>query len=51
MTAQRGGMMAKSTIAVPGIRCEGAVRSVKIEGSGWSWVTEPRTTNLAMSYL
>ena len=32
-TSQRGGKIAKSTVAVPG-RSEGAVKTVKIDGSG-----------------
>src|ERR1043166_1687119 len=34
-TIQRGGKTTKSTFAVPGVSL-GAVRTVKIEGSGWS---------------
>src|SRR6516162_5486567 len=37
-TLQRGGKITKSTFAVPGVS-EGDVRTVKIDGSGWSKLT------------
>ncbi len=39
-TSQRGGKIAKSTFAVPGVSL-GAVSTVKIDGSGWSKLIEP----------
>ncbi len=34
-TSQRGGKITKSAIEVPGVE-DGAERTVKMEGSGWS---------------
>src|ERR1700758_3779969 len=49
-TSQRGGKMAKSTVAAPG-RSDGAVSTLKIDGSGWSKLIEPITLKRAKSYL
>src|SRR5215467_12891260 len=49
-TSQRGGKMTKSTLAVPGIS-DGAVSTVKIEGSGWSKLMVPIVMKRARSYL
>src|ERR1700677_3596218 len=49
-TIQRGGKMTKSTLAVPGSP-EGAVSTVKMDGSGWSKLTVLMQLKRAMSYL
>src|SRR5687767_8524765 len=49
-TIQRGGKITKSTLAVPGVS-EGDVSTVKIDGSGWSKVTEFMALKRARSYL
>ena len=49
-TSQRGGKITKSQLAVPATS-EGAVSTVKIDGSGWSKLTEPKVLNRARSYL
>ena len=49
-TSQRGGKITKSQFAVPGVSL-GEVSTVKIDGSGWSWLIEPITTKRAVSYL
>ena len=43
-TIQRGGKMTKSQFAVPGVS-DGEVRTVKIDGSGWSKLTVPMALN------
>src|ERR1700759_2879045 len=48
-TSQRGGNMTKSTFATP-CASDGAVSTVKMEGSGWSKLTVPITMKLARSY-
>ncbi|KAG0916932.1 hypothetical protein G6F32_016479 [Rhizopus arrhizus] len=40
MARMRGGKIAKSMLAVPGVS-DGAVSTVKIDGSGWSKLIEP----------
>ena len=47
-TIQRGGKITKSQFAVPGISL-GEVRTVKIDGSGWSKLTVPMVLNRARS--
>lgn len=47
-TIQRGGKMTKSQLAVPGVS-DGLVRTVKIDGSGWSKLTVPMVLNRAVS--
>jgi len=47
-TIQRGGKMTKSQLAVPGVSL-GEVRTVKIDGSGWSKLTVPMVLNRAVS--
>ncbi len=49
-TNHLGGKMTKSAIAVPWTG-DGAERTVKIEGSGWSKEMEPMVLNLPRSYL
>src|SRR5471030_452743 len=40
-TSQRGGKITKSQLAQPGVS-DGEVSTVKIDGSGWSKLIEPR---------
>src|SRR5689334_14806874 len=49
-TIQRGGKITKSQLAVPGVS-EGEVRTVKIDGSGWSKLIEPMVMKCAVSYF
>jgi hypothetical protein len=49
-TSQRGGKITKSAMAVPGWS-EGPVRTVKMEGSGWSKDVLPITEKRPRSYL
>src|SRR5688500_13922340 len=49
-TAQRGGKMTKSAFARPGTS-DGDVSTVKIDGSGWSKLTEPIALNRLRSYF
>ncbi len=49
-TSQRGGKMTKSAMAVP-MWSEGAVRTVKMLGSGWSKEMEPIVLKRPRSYL
>src|SRR5204862_6727408 len=49
-TSQRGGKITKSQLAVPGVS-DGDVSTVKIDGSGWSWLIEPMVMKFAVSYL
>ena len=49
-TSQRGGKMTKSAVAVPVVG-EGAVRTVKMEGSGWSCEMLPMVLKRPRSYL
>ena len=49
-TSQRGGKMTKSAMAVPGWS-DWAVRTVKMEGSGWSKEMEPMVLKRPRSYL
>src|SRR5262245_57102152 len=49
-TIQRGGKMTKSTLATPGVS-EGDVSTVKIDGSGWSWLTVLIVLKRVRSYL
>src|SRR5438132_12179254 len=49
-TSQRGGKITKSQLAVPGVSL-GEVSTVKIDGSGWSWLIEPMVMKFAVSYL
>src|SRR5438477_11752189 len=49
-TSQRGGKITKSQLAVPGVSL-GDVSTVKIDGSGWSWLIEPIVMKRAVSYL
>src|SRR6188474_406797 len=48
-TIQRGGKITKSQLAVPGVSV-GEVSTVKIEGSGWSWLIEPIAMKARVSY-
>ena len=50
ITSQRSGKMTKSTLAVPGVS-DGAVRTVKIDGSGWSRRVAPTGEKRRRSYL
>src|SRR5206468_10081010 len=50
ITSQRGGKITKSQLAVPGVSL-GEVSTVKIDGSGWSWLMEPIVMKRAVSYL
>ncbi len=49
-TSQRGGKMTKSALAQPAVS-EGLVSTVKMLGSGWSKLIEPRVMKCAVSYL
>src|SRR6195952_1758037 len=49
-TIQRGGKITKSQLAVPGVSLAD-VSTVKIDGSGWSKLTDPRAMKRAVSYL
>ena len=49
-TSQRGGKITKSTLAVPASP-DGAVSTVKIDGSGWSNRIAPTGEKVARSYL
>src|SRR5690606_13979794 len=49
-TIQRGGKITKSALAVPGVS-DGEVRTVKIDGSGWSKLTVPMVLKWRVSYL
>ncbi|MCW0466391.1 hypothetical protein NB705_003464 [Xanthomonas sacchari] len=49
-TNQRGGKIAKSMLAVPGVSL-GAVSTVKMLGSGWSKLIEPMVLKRRRSYL
>ena len=49
-TSQRGGKITKSAMAVP-TWSEGPVRTVKMDGSGWSKEIEPMVLNRPKSYL
>src|SRR6202012_6247406 len=49
-TSQRGAKITKSQLARPGVSV-GLVGTVKIDGSGWSWLVEPITLKLAVSYF
>jgi hypothetical protein len=49
-TIQRGGKITKSQLAVPWIS-DGEVRTVKIDGSGWSKLIVPIVLNRDRSYL
>ena len=49
-TIQRGGKITKSQFAVPGVSL-GEVSTVKIDGSGWSWLIEPIVMKCFVSYL
>src|SRR6478609_4489809 len=49
-TIQRGGKITKSQLAVPGVSL-GLVSTVKIDGSGWSWLIEPIVMKRAVSYF
>jgi hypothetical protein len=48
-TSQRGGKTTKSQLAVPALSL-GEVSTVKIDGSGWSKLTEPITLKVASAY-
>src|SRR5918993_5564448 len=50
ITSQRGGKITKSQLAVPGVS-EGEVRTVKMDGSGWSKLIEPMVMKWAVSYF
>ena len=47
-TSQRGGKITKSALARPGVSV-GEVRTVKIDGSGWSKLIVPSTMKRAVS--
>src|SRR3954453_8294880 len=47
---QRGGKITKSALARPGVS-DGLVRTVKIEGSGWSKLTVPIVLKRPRSYF
>ncbi|GJD54109.1 hypothetical protein OPKNFCMD_6891 [Methylobacterium crusticola] len=49
-TSQRSEKITKSMLAVPGVS-EGAVSTVKIDGSAWSNRIGPTGENLRRSYL
>src|SRR3954451_9099306 len=49
-TIQRGGKITKSALARPGTS-DGLVRTVKIDGSGWSKLTVPIVLKRARSYF
>ena len=49
-TSQRGGKITKSMLAVPGMS-DGAVSTLKIDGSGWSKLMVPITMKRVRSYL
>src|SRR5689334_23820432 len=49
-TIQRGGKMTKSQLAVPWVS-DGEVRTVKIDGSGWSKLTVLIVLKRARSYF
>ena len=49
-TAQRSGKITKSTLAVPSVS-DGAVSTVKIDGSGWSKAMAPTGEKWRRSYL
>src|SRR6188768_2750876 len=49
-TIHRGGKITKSRLAVPGVS-DGEVRTVKIDGSGWSKLTVLMALKRARSYL
>src|SRR3954453_1643975 len=47
---QRGGKITKSALARPGVS-DGLVRTVKMDGSGWSKLTVPIVLKHARSYF
>src|SRR5581483_463315 len=49
-TSQRGGKITKSQLAQPGVSL-GDVSTVKIDGSGWSKLIEPKAMKRDKSYF